>query len=266
MVQMSKLMSFDRVAAIYDETRGTPPDVAAAVTSALLDVLHGVAARPRLLEVGIGTGRIAVPLVEAGVRVTGIDISPAMLGVLLGKRRDVHVMLAEAAHPPVRDLSFDAALFSHVLHLVPDPAATVEAVVGLVRDDGALIHLSDDHEERKDHLRAGDITWDVLGELTSVERPPDGHKLGVAAFHRVAAGRGWPVEDRLVTSYPAPFKPRRAIELMRGRVNSSSWFIPDEAMDAVVSEVERRFAAEWGDLDAERPALRNVHLLTARRA
>jgi SAM-dependent methyltransferase len=261
-----KLKSFDRVAAIYDETRSAPPEIAAAVTRALLDALRGVAPSPRLLEVGIGTGRIAVPLAEAGVRVTGIDISLAMLSVLRSKRRDIDVMLAEAAHPPLRDASFDAALFSHVLHLVPDLVATVEAMIGIVRDRGILIHLREDHDEGKEHVRGGEITWDVLEELTGVERPGDGHAQGVAAFKRVASSHGWGVEDRLVTRYPAPFNPRRALDMMRGRVNSSSWLIPDDAMDAVAAEVERRFLAEWGDLDADREAYRNVRLATARRA
>src|SRR5690606_3985817 len=34
-----------------------------------------------VLEFGCGTGRVAIPLAEAGLRVTGVDISPAMLAL-----------------------------------------------------------------------------------------------------------------------------------------------------------------------------------------
>ncbi|UNO41652.1 class I SAM-dependent methyltransferase [Streptomyces sp. MST-110588] len=42
---------------------------------------------PRALELGVGTGRVAVPLAERGIRVHGIDLEPAMLEVLHGKIR-----------------------------------------------------------------------------------------------------------------------------------------------------------------------------------
>jgi len=126
------LKSFDRVAHCYDDTRGIPPEAARAIGDAIAAMARDVSPSPRLLEVGIGTGRIAVPLAEAGVRVTGIDISPNMLAVLREKRRDIDVLLAEAARPPLRDAAFDAALFVHILHLVPDAEATLRATVRLV--------------------------------------------------------------------------------------------------------------------------------------
>lgn len=41
---------------------------------------------PTALELGVGTGRIAVPLARLGIRVHGIDLEPAMLEVLNGKQ------------------------------------------------------------------------------------------------------------------------------------------------------------------------------------
>ena len=43
--------------------------------------LHGV----RVLELGIGTGRIAAPLAQAGAKVTGVDVSEGMLGIARGR-------------------------------------------------------------------------------------------------------------------------------------------------------------------------------------
>ncbi|MFC7617190.1 class I SAM-dependent methyltransferase [Actinokineospora soli] len=39
----------------------------------------------RVLEFGVGTGRVAVPLAARGVRVHGIDVDPDMLAVLKGR-------------------------------------------------------------------------------------------------------------------------------------------------------------------------------------
>jgi SAM-dependent methyltransferase len=71
----------DRIAAIYDELYLTPRfDPLAAV-----EFLAALARGRRVLELGIGTGRIAVPLAARGVRVHGIDASRAMLEKLRAK-------------------------------------------------------------------------------------------------------------------------------------------------------------------------------------
>ena len=50
-----------------------------AFTHAVAGVLAGLAGRGRALELGIGTGRIALPLARRGVPVHGIDMSRAMV-------------------------------------------------------------------------------------------------------------------------------------------------------------------------------------------
>lgn len=50
-----------------------------------VDFLAELAAGRPALELGIGTGRVALPLAERGVRVTGIDLSPAMVDKLREK-------------------------------------------------------------------------------------------------------------------------------------------------------------------------------------
>jgi SAM-dependent methyltransferase len=72
----------ERVAATYDESADIfePGTVAAAV-----DVLAGLAGGGRALELGIGTGRIALPLAGRGVPVHGIDLSRAMVARLRAK-------------------------------------------------------------------------------------------------------------------------------------------------------------------------------------
>ena len=133
------IKSFDRVAHIYDETRAMPPDVENAIADGIAALVRGLGAPARLLEVGIGTGRIAVPMAERGVRITGIDVSPKMLARLREKRGDIDVLFAEAGRLPFRDGSFDAALFVHVLHLVPDIEATIAAAMAAVRPGGAVL-------------------------------------------------------------------------------------------------------------------------------
>ena len=58
---------------------------APASIAATADLLAGLAGDGAALELGIGTGRIALPLAERGVRVHGIDLSEAMVARLRAK-------------------------------------------------------------------------------------------------------------------------------------------------------------------------------------
>ena len=70
-------------AARYDQSTGDEFDPA--VIEATVDFLAGLAGRGRALELGIGTGRIAIPLAARGVPVHGIDLSEPMVEQLRAK-------------------------------------------------------------------------------------------------------------------------------------------------------------------------------------
>jgi SAM-dependent methyltransferase len=72
-----------RVAARYDESAADMFDPA--VVDPVVDFLADLAGHGAALELGIGTGRIALPLAQRGVRVHGIDLSDAMVARLRAK-------------------------------------------------------------------------------------------------------------------------------------------------------------------------------------
>jgi SAM-dependent methyltransferase len=73
----------ERVAARYDASPGEEFEQAA--IDPVVDFLAELAGSGRALELGIGTGRIALPLAQRGVRVHGIDLSAAMVARLRAK-------------------------------------------------------------------------------------------------------------------------------------------------------------------------------------
>jgi SAM-dependent methyltransferase len=73
----------ERVAARYDESSAEMFEPA--VVDPAVDFLAGLAGDGAALELGIGTGRIALPLAQRGVRVHGIDLSAAMVARLRAK-------------------------------------------------------------------------------------------------------------------------------------------------------------------------------------
>jgi ubiquinone/menaquinone biosynthesis C-methylase UbiE len=77
-------VSFDRAAEYYDATRGYAEGSAERIRDAIA-AYAGAGQHTRFLELGVGTGRIALPFIRAGYDYTGVDISPAMMQRLAGK-------------------------------------------------------------------------------------------------------------------------------------------------------------------------------------
>jgi SAM-dependent methyltransferase len=73
----------EQVAAQYDELSADMFEPA--VVDPAVDFLADLAGQGAALELGIGTGRIAVPLARRGIRVHGIDLSEAMVARLRAK-------------------------------------------------------------------------------------------------------------------------------------------------------------------------------------
>lgn len=76
------VISFNRVAEIYDETRGFPISVKDKIVKTLVDELEGCVS---ILDVGCGTARFSKPLQDTGYYVVGIDVSSGMLRKAVGR-------------------------------------------------------------------------------------------------------------------------------------------------------------------------------------
>lgn len=128
-------ISFDRAAEYYDATRTMEPEA----FSRVIEMLAGELARAeRCLEIGVGTGRVAIPLRQAGVPVFGVDLSSAMLRKLMEKE-PLPVVEGDATRLPFPDATFDSGLASHVLHLIPSWQEAVSELVRVVRPGGSLL-------------------------------------------------------------------------------------------------------------------------------
>lgn len=94
----------DRFADVYDDWYGDVTDTDACVAT-VSELARSVAGdtRPRVLELGVGTGRLAVPLAASGLDVTGVDASAAMLAALAAKPGGgaVRAVLGDMTDPPV---------------------------------------------------------------------------------------------------------------------------------------------------------------------
>jgi ubiquinone/menaquinone biosynthesis C-methylase UbiE len=130
---------FDRAIQDYDRTRGLPPQAMDAVVQLLGRELTD---HQPCLEIGVGTGRMALPLLEQGIRMVGVDLSPSMLAELKRKgsaRVPLPVAVADAVRLPFADASFGSGLAVHVLHLIPAWRDALTELTRVIRRPGVLL-------------------------------------------------------------------------------------------------------------------------------
>ncbi|MFD5401255.1 class I SAM-dependent methyltransferase [Streptomyces griseorubiginosus] len=94
-----------------------------------------------VLDLGCGTGSLSLLAAEQGHRVTGVDLSPAMVERARAKLagRDAVFLVGDAAQPPVGEQRFDVVLVRHVLWALPDPGRVLRRWWGLLRPGGRLV-------------------------------------------------------------------------------------------------------------------------------
>jgi SAM-dependent methyltransferase len=173
---LTESVSFDQAADYYDQTRALPDELMEVLLSRLVAELPR---QGRCLEIGIGTGRIALPLTDRGVRVVGVDISVEMLRRLIDKAGGSAppVAIADATRLPFRDGTFTSAVAAHVLHLIPAWKTAIDEL-GRVVVPGGVFLASKGAElrvewqvkvRRRFFAEAGDPPWppgiDTMQEL-----------------------------------------------------------------------------------------------------
>ena len=141
---MNTSYSFDRAADFYDATRAYPPRVADRITRSILD-LTGATPSTRILEVGIGTGRISAPLIARGLNVMGLDLAREMmdrLRVKLAPGSLFRLVQGDASKLPFPAATFDVELAVHVFHLIAPWRQAIGELVRVLQPGGLVLHSS----------------------------------------------------------------------------------------------------------------------------
>lgn len=242
---MSESVRFDRAAEIYDRTRAISPEAMARTTKLLASEFDG---RGRVLEVGVGTGLLALPLHEAGVPLAGLDLTEAMVRKLLEKTSGAPpfpLVLGDATRMPLADAAFGGAYLRWVLHLIPAWRGAIREIARAVRPKGlflaALGNYGGPQSEMQAHyaevaevsLEPVGLTWDGRHELDAEISSLGGERLPDVSF----------VE-----------RPRddlehfmRSIEANR---HSWTWKVVDDARRVRAAAYVRSWAeSRWGPLD-----------------
>lgn len=148
-----------------------------------------------VLDVGCGTGHFSRWLSDRGLRVVGVEISPAMLGAIsIGD--NVSYVLADALMLPFADRSFDLAVFVTTLEFISDPVRALREAIRVARLGlllGVLNRCSLLAVKRK---ASGKPPWDMASFFSPNE---------VAGLVQHAAGRRMKRMHYRTTLWPLPW-------------------------------------------------------------
>jgi phosphatidylethanolamine/phosphatidyl-N-methylethanolamine N-methyltransferase len=131
--------AYERWAPIYDLVFGKVFDKGRQSTIAEADRIGG-----RILDVGVGTG-LSLSDYSRSTRICGVDISEPMLRKAqarvraLGLSNVETLSVMDAKHLAFADGSFDAVVAQYVITAVPDPEATLDDFVRVLKPGGELI-------------------------------------------------------------------------------------------------------------------------------
>ncbi len=239
-------IDFDRAADYYDRTRALPAEIQAAVTDVLAAELTD---RGRVLELGVGTGRIALPLHARGFELVGADLSEPMMRKLVANAGEVMpfpLVRADGVALPLRHGAVAAAFLCHVLHLIPKWTRVVAELVRVVQPGGLVL-------------------VDLGGGPTAIGREVTEAFNGFAALERPRPGCTDPNDlDAAFASHgaslrlakPVTFEPSFTIagllHRIEGNLFSSTWSLSDDARADAVRRTRDWAAERFGDLDAPR--------------
>lgn len=280
-------ISFDPVAHAYDNTRGYPSGVAQQIASAL-EQAAGATEQTAFLEVGVGTGRIALPVASLGHTYTGVDISEKMLAQLeqkllaqgweeymqpWGSRADetsapahpvrrfarvdpaasLRLVTSDITALPFPDASFDAAVAVHIFHLVDGWQQAVRESLRVLRPGGCLLHCWDEHDDASLNIVI-DMWVKFVEELGG-----SANRVGPESPRTVSdwlREQGLPVEELSLARWETVGTPRRAVQRITSRLWSRTWLVSDEIFAASAQRLEAWALEHFGPEHMDAPHMR----------
>jgi ubiquinone/menaquinone biosynthesis C-methylase UbiE len=221
-------LPFDQAAKYYDQTRADPEWVMKAMADTFLRVTNADGSS-KILEVGIGTGRIALNLLERDLNILGVDLSLEMM-------RELHLKF-DGPHAPLRlaqmdgeqialaDETFDVVYAVHVYHLIPNWRKAIDEAYRVLKPGGKLLisyhYRNSNSPNRKIRAKFGELAQ-THGYST---KRPGARDTELRAELSKWNGR---VESIRVAEWKFFESPAQILDEVEARHYSDVWLVPPE--------------------------------------
>ncbi len=231
---------FDRVAGIYDATRGLPPETSARFGELIAHEAR-IGSSGRLLEIGVGTGRVARAVAPHVGSVVGVDLSRPMLEQLRRQRGalPVHVARADATRLPLPDASVDAVLVVRVFHLIPAWRRALDEVARVLRPGAALVHAE-----------SGVPVLDAVSRRASRGSGFRVARAGAGERDRSLDVAGWPLDAEPASfSFQRSLVPAAMLRLIGERAFAWTFALSNAELETALGAARQAMREHFASLD-----------------
>ncbi len=245
-----------RVAFAYDRMRYHPPEVSGRIATAITAPVEARFKDPHFLEIGVGTGRIGVPVLARGYRFTAVDTDPAMLAVfrykIAGVARKVRLLQADARELPFEKGSFQAVISVHLWHLIPDWQRALLEALRVLEPGGFLFEGWDESLGESEDCRIQERWREILeGMGFALERGR--HRARLLEVGRALEKLGLEPEVEAVAEWTEERTPRQSLEAIAERLYSYTRQVPAEFFARSLRELYAWAENHYPDLDRPYP-------------
>lgn len=273
-------ISFDRAVEYYDATRGYAEGVAERIRDAIVKETEADQ-NTRFLELGVGTGRIALPFIQAGYDYTGIDLSQPMMDKLEQKLTEdpakanfrYKLQQGDVTSLPFPDNSFDVIITVHVLHLIDNWQEAINEARRVLRKPGGKFILGYDDissssaDQERMALQVRKRWTAIIEELgykdaNTLRRPTIYGPESQTTLYLKSIGATTQVVELAEYQTP-PISPRDMFERLKLRMYSRDWKTPDEIHAEAVSRLEKWLNEEFADPDRKVSATAHFEAIIA---
>lgn len=166
---------WDRRSKTYDRNVYKSQNAAEDFWKSILKTEIGTEQNLNILDVGTGTGFLALLFAELGHKVTGIDISKSMLEKsrfnAYKQKLAVNFMHGDAENLPFDDDSFDIVMNRYLLWTLPDPKTAVNEWSRVVKSGGKLILIDGRWHDPAIYMRLRRFIASIIVLITENRNP-----------------------------------------------------------------------------------------------
>ena len=244
-------LSFDRAVSYYDRTRLMPDWLRVPLVDSLVREA-GVMSELMILEVGIGTGRIALPFAARGLPIVGVDLSLAMMGELQRKNAKLGYRVvaaqADANALPFSDSKFDCVYIVNTLHVVAHWQNATHEAWRILKPGGSLLVSA--HNANPDSIF--DQMQFKLRELAQA-RGVDAQLPGLRSDEELKTELIGLGETRIVdvVRHVDGVTPAPMLDGLAARGASTTWMIPENVLAEIMPPLRAWAEQTFGDLSRE---------------
>lgn len=257
---MQSNFSFDhRVADKYNTQRAHPADVSQQIGQAIAEI---ASAGTRILEIGVGTGRIATPVAYSGCRVVGIDLSAEMMAAATADATAALTFVQADMHRlPFAANTFEAVTAVHVLHLATDWQQVLREVARVLKPNGVFIQGEDWVDPDSVFGRLRDELRRQAMAMSPDFKPP---AAGISKADFLATLGGTTVTETVAAEWTTPLSPQQRLDLIEQRLDNESWFLPEPIFNKLFAYLQQYATKTWSDLNTPLPVRRQFRLKSTR--